>query len=142
MSQDLNFVSCESEGRSVVSNSLQVHGQSMEFSRLEYRCGQPFPSPEDLFNPGIEPRSSIFQVDSLPAEPPGKPKNTGMGGLSPLKRLFPTQGSSQSLLHGMQIICQLSYQAHGPSCLLQPSLFKSLFVHHEYWYSSFLLTSI
>jgi len=50
--------------------------QSMEFSRPEYWSGQPFPSPEDLPNPGIEPRSPAWQADSLPAEPPGKPKNT------------------------------------------------------------------
>ena len=31
-------------------------------------------SPGDLLNPGIEPRSSILQADSLPAEPPGKPE--------------------------------------------------------------------
>ena len=33
-------------------------------------------------NPGIEPRSPALQVDSLPAEPQGKPKNTGVGSLS------------------------------------------------------------
>ena len=33
-----------------------------------------FPSPGDLPNPGIEPRSPALQVDSLPAEPQGKPK--------------------------------------------------------------------
>ena len=46
--------------------------QSMEFSRPEYWSGKPFPSPGDLPNPGIEPRSPTFQVDSLPAQPPGK----------------------------------------------------------------------
>ena len=46
--------------------------QSMEFSRLEYWSGQPFPSPEDLPNPGIKPRSPALQADSLPAEPQGK----------------------------------------------------------------------
>ena len=35
-----------------------------------------FPSPGDLPNPGIKPRSPALQADSLPAEPPGKPKNT------------------------------------------------------------------
>ena len=40
--------------------------------------GQLFPSPGDLPNPGIEPRSPILQEDSLPAEPPGNPKNTGV----------------------------------------------------------------
>ena len=45
----------------------------MEFSRPEYWRGQPFPSPGDLPNPGIEPRSPALQADSLPAEPQGKP---------------------------------------------------------------------
>ena len=46
----------------------------MGFSRLEYWSGSPFPSPGDLPNPGIEPRSPALQADSLPAEPQGKPK--------------------------------------------------------------------
>ena len=33
----------------------------------------PFPSPGDLRNPGIEPRSPAVQVDSLPSERPEKP---------------------------------------------------------------------
>ena len=37
-----------------------------------------------------KPRSPTLQVDSLPAEPPGKPKNTGVGSLSLLQRIFPT----------------------------------------------------
>ena len=36
------------------------------------------PSPGDLTNLGIEPRSPTLQVDSLPADPPGKPKNIGV----------------------------------------------------------------
>ena len=31
----------------------------------------------NLPNPGIEPRSPALWADSLPPEPPGKPKNTG-----------------------------------------------------------------
>ena len=38
-------------------------------------------------------RSSTFQVDCLPAEPQGKPKNTGVGSLSLLQRIFPNQES-------------------------------------------------
>ena len=54
--------------------TLCLHGlQSMEFSRLEYWSGQPFPSPGDLPNPGIEPRSPTLQADSLPTELSGKP---------------------------------------------------------------------
>ena len=47
--------------------------QSMEFARPEYWSGQPFPSPGDIPNPGIEPRSPTLQVNSLSAEPQGKP---------------------------------------------------------------------
>ena len=55
---------------------------SMEFSRPEYWSGLPFPSPGDLPNPEIEPRSPALQADSLPAEPQGKPKNIGVSSLS------------------------------------------------------------
>ena len=48
----------------------------MEFSRQEYWCGLPFPSPGDLPNPGIKPRSPALQVDALTSEPPGKPRKT------------------------------------------------------------------
>ena len=44
----------------------------MGFSRQEYWSELPFPSPGDLSNPGIKPRSSVLQVDSLPPEPLGK----------------------------------------------------------------------
>ena len=45
---------------------------SVKFYRQEYWSGQPFPSPKDLLNPGIEPRSPVLQADSLPSKPPGK----------------------------------------------------------------------
>ena len=48
---------------------------SMGFSRQEYRSGLPFPSPGDLPNAEIKPRSPTLQADTLPSEPPGKPKN-------------------------------------------------------------------
>ena len=47
-----------------------VHG----ILQQEYWRGLTFPSPEDLPNPGIKPRSPALQADSLPLEPPGKPK--------------------------------------------------------------------
>ena len=47
---------------------------SMDFSRQKYWSGQPFPSPGDLPNPGNESRAPELQVDSLPPEPPGKPR--------------------------------------------------------------------
>ena len=39
----------------------------------EYWSRLPFPSSGDLFDPGIKPRSSVRQADSLPSEPPGNP---------------------------------------------------------------------
>ena len=45
---------------------------SMGFSRQEYWSGLPFPSPGDLPNPGIEPRSPTLQAVALTSEPPGK----------------------------------------------------------------------
>ena len=41
---------------------------SMGFSRQEYWSGLPFPSPEDLPDPRIKPRSPVLQADSLPTE--------------------------------------------------------------------------
>ena len=46
---------------------------SMGFSRQEYWSGLPFPSPGDLPDPGIKPRSPTLQADALTSEPPGKP---------------------------------------------------------------------
>ena len=45
---------------------------SMGFSRQEYWSGLPFLSPEDLPDPGIEPRSPALQADSLPSEQQGR----------------------------------------------------------------------
>ena len=44
---------------------------SMGFSRQEYWSGLPFPSPEDLSNPRIEPWSPAWQADASSSEPPG-----------------------------------------------------------------------
>ena len=63
-----------------------------------------------LLNPGIEPRSPALQADSLPAEPQVKPKNIGVGSLSLLQWIFPTQESNRALLHYRWILYQLSYQ--------------------------------
>ena len=49
---------------------------STGFSRQEYWSGLPFPSPGDLPDPGIEPRSPTLQADALTSEPPGKTKYT------------------------------------------------------------------
>ena len=44
---------------------------SMGFFRQEYWSKLPFPPPEDLPDPGIEPVSPALQLDT--GEPPGKP---------------------------------------------------------------------
>ena len=90
--------------------------QSLEFSRpqvylftkiLEWVA---FPFSRGSSQSGVEPRSSALQVDSLPAEPQGKPKNTGVGNLSLLQGIFPTQELNWGLLHCRRILHQLSYQ--------------------------------
>ena len=40
------------------------------YSRQEYWSGLPFPSPGDLPDPGIEPRSPAMEADALTSEPP------------------------------------------------------------------------
>ena len=57
----------ESEIRALVSDSLLRRG-------LYSGCNSPgqIPSPADLPNPGIKPRSPSLQVDSLLSEPPGE----------------------------------------------------------------------
>ena len=61
------------------------------------------PSPGDLPNPGIKPRSppGLPQADSLPSEPPGKPKNTGVGSLPLLKGIFLSTPLSHTIIHSL-----------------------------------------
>ena len=149
---------------------------SMGFSRQEYWSGLPFPSPRNLPDPGIEPRSPALVVDSLPPETSGKPpktgvwssedqrggmgrgrggaisccamlcnsqsesrsvvpdslwphglyrpwnspgQNTGVGSLSLLQVIFPTQGSNPGLPHCRWILYQLSHQG-SPWCVMKP----------------------
>ena len=63
-------------------------------------------------------------MDSLPAEPQEKPRNTGAGSLSFLQQVFPTQESNRGLLHCRRILYQLSYQ-RSPRWL-GGTIFKSI----------------
>ena len=101
--------------------TLRSRGLSMGFSRPEYWSGWPFPSPRDLPNPGIKPGSPALQADSLPAETHGKPKNAGVGFLSLLQGIFPTQGLNPGLPHCRRILYQVSYQ--GSHHLLRSVIF-------------------
>ena len=92
----------------------------------EYWSGLLCPSPGDLLNPGIKPKSLALQADSLLSEPPGKPTDTGVGGLSLLQGLFLTQELNQGLLPCRRILCQLSYQ-------LVPFKHKTLLWSEVFW---------
>ena len=80
----------------VVSDSLWPQGLqpsplSMGFSRQEYWSGLSCLPPGDLPDPGLEPRSPVLQADSVPPEPPGKPKG---------KKMYGAKGEKgQPLLH-------------------------------------------
>ena len=63
------------------TSALQVP-LSMGFSRQKYWSELPFPPPGDLPDPGIKPMSLVLQMDSLLAEPPGKPFNIDLTPLS------------------------------------------------------------
>ena len=102
-----------------MSDSLQPHGLYSPWNCPGQNTGVgcSFPSPGDLPNPGIKPGSPALQGDSLPAEPPGKPKKTGMGSLCLLQRIFPTQESNRGLLNCRGILYQLSHQGSPKNCL-------------------------
>ena len=102
---------------SVMSDSLWPHGLQPArllcpwgFSRQENWSRLPCPLSGDLPNPGIEPQSPTFHVNSLLTESLGKSKNTGVGSLSILQGIIPTQELNRGLLHWRQILYQLSYQ--------------------------------
>ena len=87
---------------------------SMGFFRQEYWSGLPFPSPENLPHPGIEPWSPALQADSLPFELQGSPqsesetRSTVLDSLQPHELYSPwnspgqnTEVGSLSLLQGI-----------------------------------------
>ena len=95
-----------SESCSVVSDSFWPHGLYSPWNPL----GQNGMRSLSLLQPRDLTRPPTLQADSLPAEPKGKPKNTGMGRLSLLQQIFPTQKLNRGLLHYIQILYKLSYQ--------------------------------
>ena len=87
-----------------------------EFSRWEYWSGLPRPSPGDLPNTGIKPRSPALQADSLPSEPPRKPMTLYYLQItvpSPTPNLLVLTAAIKRLalsliIHILQIICLFS----------------------------------
>ena len=83
-------------------------------------------------NPGLEPRFPALQVNSLPFETPGKPKNTGLGSLSLLQGILLTQELNQGLLHCRQILYQQSCQG-SPYISGYRASNRDNYTHHVSW---------
>ena len=75
----------------------------------------------------LNPGSATWQVDSLLSEPPGKPKNFGVGSLFLLQGTFPTQGSKPGVL------CFLHWQVDS----LPLNHLRSPHINEIIWYLSF-----
>ena len=103
------YVKRESQSRSVVSDSLRPHGLNSPWNSPSQDAGVGSCS-WGSSQPRDQTQVSHFAGVFLPAEPQGKPKNTGMGSLSLLQWISPTQESNQGLLHCRRILYQLDYQ--------------------------------
>ena len=79
-----------------------AHGDSLD----KTWSGLPCPTPGDLPNPGIEPRSPSLQSDSLPSETPQKPKTIFQ--FSSVAQSCPTLPPQKyrTIFTWKQIICQ------------------------------------
>ena len=98
----------ESGSFSVVCNSLWIlQARILEWVAFSFFQGSS--------QPRDRTQVSCIAGRFLPAEPQGKPKNTKVGSLSLLQRIFWSQDSNQGLLHCRQILYQLSYQG-SPLC--------------------------
>ena len=85
---------------------LSTNPPCTEFPREQYWSGLPFPSPGDLPDPRIEPRSPALQEDSLLSEPPAKLEQTislaySWATLAPLIR--PNWGGARQILSSLTI---------------------------------------
>ena len=104
---------------------------SMEFCRQEYWSCSLFPSPGDLYNPGIEPRSPSLQSYALPSEPPGE-----------LNKLFTSQFVTCYFCHLIQgplLYCILSWffhssPVHNSTCLSSPVVLTLLCLTYDCGY--------
>ena len=87
-----------SESRSVMSNSLQPHGLYSQRNSPDQDKVKVVQSCLTLCEP----------MNCSPWNSPGQ--NTGVGSLSLLQGIFPTQGSNPGLPHGRRILYQLSHK--------------------------------
>ena len=83
-----------------------IHGilQTRILEWVAFPFSREFSQPTQGSNPGL----LQFQADSLPVEPQGKPRNTGVGSLSLPQQIFPTQESNGGFLCCRWILYQLS----------------------------------
>ena len=89
---------------------LSVHGDSPG-RNIGVGChAPPHPTPARGSSQPRDGTQVSCIAGRLLSEPPEEPKNTGVGSLSLLQGIFPTQESNQSLLHCRWILYQLSYQ--------------------------------
>ena len=79
-----------------------------------------------------QPRSPTLWAGSLPAEPQGKPKNNGVGSLSLLQCVLPTQESNWGLPHCRQTLYQLMYQG-SPTMGYHSSVKWNKLLVHPTW---------
>ena len=94
---------------------------SMRLSRQEYWSGLPCPSPGDLPDPGLEPRSPSLQVDALTSEPPGVP-------MGRLKQLLIREGRGFETRE-KQLRAALGQDSVSPSMGTHNSIFELFYRH-------------
>ena len=103
-----------------MSNCLQPHGLYSPWNSPGQNTGVGSFShlPGKLLNPGIKPSSPTLQVDFLPAEPQGKPKNTRVGILSLLQQSsWPRNWTRVSCIVG-RLFTNWAVSSHERSILL------------------------
>ena len=93
---------CAVPSHSVMPNSLQP--RRLQPARLLIYGDSPGKNTMPSSRGSSQPRFATLPVDSLPAEPLGKPQNTGVGSLSLLWWVFPTQELNWGLLHCRQTL--------------------------------------
>ena len=133
---------CSVLSHSVMSNSCDpmncsppgssVHGGIFQTRILEWVV---MPSSRGFSQPRDQTQVSALQADPLPSEPPGKPKNTGVGSLSLLRGIFLTQELNWSLLCCRQILYQLSFQGSlfRKNCSMQFLIWLFVFWYWIIW---------
>ena len=99
---------------------------------LQYRILEwvAIPSSRGSSQPRDWTQVSWFHVDSLPAEPQGKLKNTEVGNLSLFQWIFQTQKLNQHLMYCRWIFYQLSCQRNPNACSIINSEYWKLIIRH------------